>query len=305
MSDLQAPVAKAPASTDRDQPPSKPTPEASQRRDDRVTVIRPASRLPRLDLHELWHFRELFVTLVWRDIAVRYKQTFIGAAWAILQPFSLMVVMTLVFGKFANLPSDGKPYPIFNYSGMLPWTMFATALALSSTSVVSNRNLVTKIYFPRIILPGAAVLVPLVDFALAFTVLAGMWVFFGIYPGAAIVLLPLFMLLALLTALGVGLWLSALNVRYRDVPFVVPFLIQIWFWLSPVAYSTRTLPEHYQWIFSLNPMTGVLEGFRWALLDTAPPDAAQLGVSVVAAVVFALTGAAFFRATEPRVADTI
>jgi lipopolysaccharide transport system permease protein len=278
---------------------------ASELRDDRITVVRPVGRLPRLDLAELWRYRELFATLVWRDITVRYKQTAIGVAWAILQPFLLMVVMTLVFGKFANFPSDGLPYPIFNYSGLLPWTYFATALALVSASVVSSRGLVTKVYFPRVILPGSSALVPLVDFALAFVVLAGMWVWFSIYPTALIVLLPLFLLLALLTALGVGLWLAALNVRYRDVPFIVPFLIQVWFWLTPVAYSTNQLEEHYQWILALNPMSGVIEGFRWVLLDSQPPNPAQLTISVAAALLFVVSGTAFFRASEPRFADTI
>ena len=303
MTDVRAPAAETRTAPGR--PGGKPAPIRAGERDDRVTVIRPAGRLPRLDARELWHFRELFLTLVWRDVAVRYKQTMIGAAWAILQPFLLMVVMTLVFGKFANFSSEGLPYPIFLYSGLLPWTYFAAALALVSASVVTNRNLVTKVYFPRVILPGAATIVPLVDFALASTVLAGMWVWFGIYPNGAVVLAPLFLLLAVVTALGFGLWLSALNVRYRDIPFVVPFLISVWFWLTPVAYSTSPLEEHYQWILSLNPMTGVIEGFRWVLLDRAPPDVGQLALGVVVALLITITGAAFFRSSEPRFADTI
>ncbi len=270
-----------------------------------LTVIRPPTRWPRLDLLEIWRFRELFATLVWRDVAVRYKQTVIGAAWAILQPVLLMVVMTLVFGKFAKFDSEGIPYPIFNYSGLLPWLFFAGALTLTSSSVLSNRNLVTKVYFPRIILPAAGVLVPLVDMALASTVLVGMMVWFGIYPGLAIVFAPLFLVLALLTAFGVGLWFAALGVRYRDVPLIVPFVIQMWFWVSAVAYSPRSLANTYQWIFAVNPMNGVIQGFRWCFLETPAPSAGELAVSVAAALVFVVTGAAFFRSSEASFADTI
>lgn len=268
-------------------------------------MIRPARRLPRLDLRELWHYRELFTTLVWRDISVRYKQTSIGAAWAILQPFLLMVVMTIVFGKFAKFDSDGVPYPIFNYSGLLPWTYFAAALSLASASVVGNVNLVTKVYFPRLILPGAAVLVPLVDFLIAFSVMAAMWVYFSTYPGIEIVLAPVFLLLALGSALGVALFLSALNVRFRDVPYAVPFVIQFWFWLTPVAYSTRNLEEWQQLVLSLNPMSGVIAGFRWTVIGTAPPDPLQFAVSILATMLMLAGGLMFFRFSEPRFADTI
>ncbi|MFN0153277.1 MAG: ABC transporter permease [Gaiella sp.] len=278
---------------------------APPHRDERLTVIRPSSRWPRLDLLEIWRFRELFLTLVWRDIAVRYKQTAIGAAWAILQPVMLMIVMTLVFGKFAKFDSEGFPYPIFNYSGLLPWLFFAGALTLTSGSVLTNRNLVTKVYFPRIILPAAGVLVPLVDMVLASSVLVGMMFWFGVFPGAAIVFAPLFLVLALLTAFGVGLWFAALGVRYRDVPLIVPFVIQLWFWLSAVAYSPRSLADAYQWIFALNPMNGVIQGFRWSFLDTPAPGLGQLALSAGAAIVLVVTGAAFFRASESGFADTI
>jgi lipopolysaccharide transport system permease protein len=262
----------------------------SRPRDERVTVIRPPTRRPQLDLLEIWRYRELFLTLVWRDIAVRYKQTAIGAFWAILQPVLLMVVMTLVFGKFAKFDSEGFPYPIFNFSGLLPWTFFASALTLTSGSVLTNRNLV---------------LVPLVDMALASSVLVGMMFWFGVYPGVAIVFAPVFLVLALMTAFGVGLWLAALGVRYRDVPLIVPFIIQVWFWLSAVAYSPRSLADAYQWIFAVNPMNGVIQGFRWSFLDAPAPALGQLGVSAAAAVVFVVTGAAFFRVSEASFADTI
>lgn len=276
--------------------------------DDRVTVIRPASRVPRLDVRELYRYRELFVTLVWRDIKVRYKQTSIGIAWAILQPFLLMVVMTIVFGKFAQFPTNGIPYPVFSYSGLLPWTYFAAALTLTSASIVSSRNLVTKVYFPRTILPGAAALVPIVDFFLAFGVLFGLMAYYGVAFHATLVVAPLFLVLALVTALGVGFWLAALNVRYRDVPYVVPFLVQIWFWLSPVAYaqSGQALDKGWQeWVLSLNPMKTVLEGFRWGVLGSSPPGAGQVVVGVTVAVLMFAGGLTFFRASEPRFADTI
>jgi lipopolysaccharide transport system permease protein len=271
----------------------------------RVIVIKPAPRWPHLDVREFWHYRELFAMLVWRDIKVRYKQTSIGVAWAIVQPLMLMIVFTLVFGKFARFGSEGLPYQVFTYSGLLPWTYFASALTLSSASVVSNVNLVTKVYFPRVFLPFAASAVPAIDFLLAFVVLVGLMAWYGVGVGAAIVLLPAFLALAFVTALGVGLFLSAVNVRYRDVPYAIPFLVQLWMWLSPVAYSVRALPERWEWVFSLNPMTGVINGFRWTIVGTPAPSAGQLGLSVAAAILFFVVGLAFFRRSEPRFADTI
>jgi lipopolysaccharide transport system permease protein len=256
-------------------------------------------------VREFWHFRELFLMLVWRDVKVRYKQTSIGVAWAIVQPIMLMVVFTLIFGKFAQFSSEGLPYQVFAFSGLLPWTYFASALALSSASVVSNQNLVTKVYFPRVFLPFAATAVPAVDFALAFVVLLGLMAWFGVGIGSAIAMLPFFLVLAFVTALGAGLFLSAVNVRYRDVPYAIPFVLQLWMWLSPVAYAVTALPESYQWIFALNPMTGVINGFRWALLGTPAPSPGQLAVSVGAALIFLLGGLAYFRRSEPRFADTI
>ncbi|MGE5691679.1 MAG: ABC transporter permease [Pseudomonadota bacterium] len=285
------------------QPVAAPEPAVDVSR--RVTVIRPSPRWPHLDVREFWHFRELFGMLVWRDVKVRYKQTFIGIAWAIVQPLMLMVVFSLVFGKFAQFSSEGLPYQVFTYSGLLPWTYFASALALSSVSVVSNTNLVTKVYFPRVFLPFAASAVPAIDFALAFVVLIGLMQWFHVPVHATVVFMPAFLLLAFVTALGVGLFFSAMNVRYRDVPYALPFVVQLWMWLSPVAYAITELPDRYEWIFALNPMTGVINGFRWSLLGTPAPPPGQLAVSVAAAIVFFLGGLAFFRRSEPRFADTI
>jgi lipopolysaccharide transport system permease protein len=271
----------------------------------RLVVIKPALRWPHLDVREFWHYRELFGMLVWRDIKVRYKQTSIGVAWAIVQPVMLMIVFSLVFGKFADFGSDGVPYQVFTYSGLLPWTYFASALALGSASVVSNVNLVTKVYFPRVFLPFAASAVPAIDFLLAFGVLVGLMIWYGVGVTAAVVLLPAFLALAFLTALGVGLFLSAVNVRYRDVPYAIPFVVQLWLWLSPVAYSIRELPERWEWVFALNPMTGVINGFRWSIVGTPAPSAGQLAVSVAAALLFFVVGLAYFRRSEPRFADTI
>jgi lipopolysaccharide transport system permease protein len=276
-----------------------------RRRDTRVSVIRPAPRWPHLDVRELWHYRELLLRLAWRDVAVRYKQTAIGVLWAILQPFLTMVVFTLVFGKFADFPTNGMPYPIFVYSALLPWTYFASSVALSSASLVSNKPLVTKVYLPRVLLPIAGVTVPAVDFLLAFTVLVGMMAWFSIWPSAALVLAPAFLFLAFVTALGVGLLLSAVNVRYRDVPYTIPFLMQIWLYFSGVVYAISALPEHYQWILALNPMTAVVSGFQWGVLDSAPPELGKTLVSVASASVLFVVGLWYFRRSEPRFADTI
>jgi lipopolysaccharide transport system permease protein len=271
----------------------------------RVIVIKPAPRWPHLDVREFWHYRELFAMLVWRDIKVRYKQTSIGVAWAIVQPVMLMIVFTLIFGKFARFGSEGLPYQVFTFSGLLPWTYFAAAMALSSASVVSNVNLVTKVYFPRVFLPFAASAVPAIDFVLAFGVLVGLMAWYGVGVSAAILLLPAFLALAFLTALGVGLFLSAVNVRYRDVPYAIPFFTQLWMWLSPVAYSVRALPERWEWVFSINPMTGVINGFRWTIVGTPAPSAGQLALSLGTAILFFVVGLAYFRRSEPRFADTI
>jgi homopolymeric O-antigen transport system permease protein len=290
----------------REQAPSLPAgPSEPTQRVDRVTVIKPAPRWPHLDLRELWHFRELAGALTWRDVAVRYKQTSIGVAWAILQPFLTMVVFTFVFGRFANFPSNDVPYPIFTYSALLPWTYFASSVALAGGSLVSNRGLVTKVYFPRILLPLAGSIVPIVDFLLALTVLFGMMVWFQVWPSPAIVLAPLFMLMAFVTALGVSLFLSALNARYRDVPYAIPFLLQIWLYLSGVVYAISAMPERWQWVLAFNPMTTVIAGFQWGFLGTPAPDLAKSLISVAATGVFFVFGLWYFRRSEPRFADTI
>jgi lipopolysaccharide transport system permease protein len=282
-----------------------PETPAERSSEPRVTVVRPAPRWPHLDLGELWHYRELCMRLAWRDVSVRYKQTSIGVTWAILQPFLTMVAFTLVFGKFANFPSKGIPYPIFTYSALLPWTYFASSVTLSSGSLVSNRALVTRVYFPRILLPIAGVAVPIVDFLLAFVVLLGMMVYFTVWPSAALVLAPLFLLMASVTALGVGLFLSAVNVRYRDVPYAIPFVIQIWLYFSGVVYAISALPEKWQWVLALNPMTAVISGFQWGVVSTARPDPGQTAVSVAAAAVMFVVGLWYFRSSEPKFADTI
>jgi lipopolysaccharide transport system permease protein len=289
----------------REAQPATAAPQSPQDRDARVTVIKPSPRWPHLDLPELWHYRELMARLVWRDVAVRYKQTSIGVAWAVVQPFLTMVVFTFVFGRFANFPSKGLPYPIFTYSALLPWTYFASAVALSSVSLVSNRGLVTKVYFPRVLMPLASVSVPIADFLPAFLVLIAMMAWYSVWPSLAILLAPFFLLMALVAALGVGLGLSALNVRYRDVPYAIPFLIQIWLYLSGVVYAISALPERWQWVLSLNPMTAVITGFQWGVVGTAAPELGKTLVSIAATAIFFIVGLWFFRRSEPRFADTI
>jgi homopolymeric O-antigen transport system permease protein len=294
------------------EPPVGETLEAPTREDDlpelseRVTVIRPASSLPHLDVRELWVYRELAATFAWRDLKVRYKQSLIGVGWAIIQPVMTMVVFTFIFGTFAHVPSQGLPYPVFSYSGILPWTYFAAALGAASGSLAMNSSLVTKIYFPRVLLPLAAITVPAVDFVLASSVLFGLMAYYGLGVGPHVLLAPVFMLLAAATALGVGLFFSVVNVRYRDVPYAIPFIIQIWLFLSPVIYPIRAL--HQPWerlILSLNPMSGVITGFRWSLLGTPPPSPQLVILSIVSAAAFLTFGLAFFRRSEPRFADTI
>jgi len=272
---------------------------------ERVTVIKPVTGRPTLDFRELWAYRELAGILAWRDFRVRYKQTFIGAAWAIIVPFMQMVVITIVFGKFAKFDSGGLAYPIFSYAGLLLWGYFAGAFQRGSNSVVGSMNFITKVYFPRVLLPMASVVSPIVDFFFASTVLFGLMVYFDTYPGPEIVLAPVFVVLAALTALGAGMFFAAINVRYRDVPYVIPFLVQIWWFASPVAYSTATLSETQQLVLALNPMFSVINGFRWTVVGTAPPTAGQFAISMGAIVVFLLVGLAIFRRNEARFADQI
>jgi lipopolysaccharide transport system permease protein len=258
-----------------------------------------------LRLGELWEYRELLYFLVWRDIKVRYKQTALGAIWAIIQPFTTMVVFSLFFGKLAKIPSDNIPYPIFCFAALVPWTFFANGLTQSSESLIGNANLIRKVYFPRLTIPVAAVLSGIVDFGLAFIVLLGMMLYYGIVPTANVVWLPLFLLLALVCSLGIGLWLSALNLKYRDVRYVVPFLTQIWLFVTPIAYPSALLPARWQLVYGLNPMAGVVRGFRWALLGTATAPGPIIIVSSLASLLILTGGVFYFRRMERTFADLV
>jgi lipopolysaccharide transport system permease protein len=258
-----------------------------------------------IDLKELWHYRELLYFLTWRDVKVRYKQTALGAAWAIIQPFFMMLVFSLFFGRLAHVPSDGIPYPVFAFCGLLPWQLFAHALTESSNSLVGNQNLITKVYFPRLVIPIAAVLGGVIDFFIAFVILLGMMLYYGIVPGVAILALPGFLLLALLTALSVGLWLSALNAQYRDVRYTINFLVQFWLFATPVAYPSSLVPEKWRPLYGLNPMAGVVEGFRWALLGKSEPPGLMMWVSVIVVVILLLGGLYYFRRMEQEFADVV
>ncbi len=267
--------------------------------------IRPASGWVPLNLAELWEYRELVYFLTWRDINVRYKQTVLGAAWAVIQPLGMMVVFTLFFGRLVGVPSDGLPYPIFAFSALLPWQLFSRALTDSSTSLVANGSLITKVYFPRVLIPLSAVLSSLVDFAVAFVLLLGMMVFYGIVPTLAVALLPLFILLSLITALAVGFWLSALNAQYRDVRYMLPFLTQFWLFATPVVYPASLVPEQWRLLYGLNPMTGVVEGFRWALLGgTGAPDT-MLAVSATVVLAAFIGGLYYFNRVGETLADVV
>lgn len=268
-------------------------------------TIRPSNGWASLGLNELWEYIELLYFLTWRDIKVRYKQTLLGAAWAIIQPFCMMVVFSLFFGHLAKAPSDGIPYPIFVYCALLPWQLFAHALTESSNSLVANERLIAKVYFPRLIVPISAVLGGLVDFAVAFIVLLGMMIYYGVVPGLAVLTLPLFILLAVMTALGVGLWLSALNVQYRDVRYTIPFLTQFWLLATPVAYPSSLVPERWRALYGLNPMAGVVEGFRWALLGKAEAPSVLLAVSVAVVILIIIGGLYYFRRMEDIFADVV
>jgi len=269
------------------------------------TVIEPPKGWAPLKLGELWKFRELLFFLTWRDIKVRYKQTALGAAWAILQPVLTMIVFSIVFGGLAKLPSEGIPYPIFTFTALLPWQLFAFALTQSSNSLVGSQNLISKVYFPRLVVPFSSVLAGVLDFAIAFVVLVGMMAFYGIGLTPAILLLPLFLILALISALAVGLWLSALNVQYRDIRYVVPFLTQFWMYATPIAYSSSLIPEKWRWLYSLNPMTGVVEGFRWAILGKSSLDVVSLSISAGMVVVLFIGGLYYFKRMESGFADII
>ncbi|MBI4526973.1 MAG: ABC transporter permease [Deltaproteobacteria bacterium] len=270
-----------------------------------TTRISPPARAVDLNLTELWAYRELLYFFVWRDIKVRYKQTVIGAGWAVIQPFFTMIVFSLFFGMLAKMPSEGLPYPIFYYSALLPWMYFANALSQATSAVVGHQNMITKVYFPRLILPLAAVVAGLVDFGIAFVILIAMMVYYGIGLTPAFMLLPLFLLLTIATVLGVGLWLSALNAIYRDVRYVVPFLIQFWMFASPVAYPSSLVPEKWRWLYGLNPMAGVIEGFRWSLTGQGQPPGLFLFASLAAVVGVLIGGLIYFQKMEGTIADVV
>ncbi|HOT94484.1 MAG TPA: ABC transporter permease [Methanoregulaceae archaeon] len=267
-------------------------------------VIRPPRKWVPVDLRELWSYRELLYFFVWRDVKIRYKQTGLGVAWALIQPLFTMLIFSVIFGGLANIPSDGVPYPLFTLAALLPWQLFSEGMTRSTTSMVANANIITKVYFPRLIMPIAGTISPLVDFMVAMGILVLMMAYYGFVPTVNVVFLPAFVLLGLATSLGVGLWLSALNVQYRDFQYTVPFLIQIWLYASPVVYSTNLVPAQYQLLYGLNPMAGVIEGFRWALLGSAPPSGI-IGLAVVVVLVLLVSGAFYFRKMEQYFADIV
>lgn len=267
-------------------------------------VIRPPRRWVPVDFNELWEYRELLYFFTWRDVKLRYKQTGLGIAWAIIQPLFLMVVFSLFFGGLAKIPSDGIPYPLFSLAALLPWTLFAEGMTRSTISMVSNAGIMTKVYFPRLIMPVASIMSPLVDFCVAFGILILMMAYYGFVPTINIIFLPLLVIFAMMTSLAVGLWLSALNVKYRDFQYTVPFLIQIWLFASPVVYPASMVPEQFRFLYALNPMSGVIEGFRWALLGTNPPST-MIFISLVVVIILLVSGVFYFRRMEQYFADIV
>lgn len=270
-----------------------------------VQRIAPPSGWWQLPFAELWEYRELIYFFVWRDIKIRYKQTAVGAAWAVLQPLLTMAVFTLFFGRLAHIPSEGLPYPVFYYTALLPWTYFAASLQNATATVVENQRLITKVYFPRLALPLSAVFSGVVDFGVSFVMLLALMLYYGIRPGAAILWMPGFLLLAVMTALGVGLWLSALNAIYRDVRYVLPFVVQFWMFASPVAYPSSLVPGKWRWLYGLNPLAGVIEGFRWSLTGQGEAPGRLLMASAIAVAAVLLGGIAYFQRMETTVADTV
>ena len=267
-----------------------------------VTHIRPGTRAMSFTLEEVWHARELLYFLVWRDVKVRYKQTVLGIAWSVLQPFLTMVVFTIFFGRLAKVPSDGVPYPLFSLAALVPWTYFATAVTNGSSSLVGNQHLIAKVYFPRVLVPLTAVVMPAVDLAVSFGMLVVLMAWYHVVPTASMLLLPLYVALGALTAFAVTLWTSALSVRYRDVRYVLPFLIQIWLFVTPVAYPASMVPERWRLLYALNPMASVVEGFRNSLLGTPAPGA-MVAVAVVVVAAALVSGAAYFRSVEGSIVD--
>ena len=271
-----------------------------------IIYIKPSTGLTALNLRDLWIYRELVFFMIWRDIKVRYKQTLLGALWAVIQPVLTMLVFTFLFSKVAKVPSDGVPYPIFSYTALLPWGLFVTALNQASRSLTANHNMVTKVYFPRLVLPLASVLAGLVDFAIALLILIAMMIYYRIFPTlTALWAVPAFLLLAIVTALGVALWLSAINVQYRDVNYALPFLTQFWLFITPVAYSSKVISDKWQLIYSLNPMAGVVNGFRWALLGSGTGPGPELAISAGISLLILVGGLFYFRSMERTFADTI
>ncbi|MBU4455777.1 ABC transporter permease [Patescibacteria group bacterium] len=270
-----------------------------------IFVIRPTTGWRFLDLRELWAYRELVYFLTWRDIKVRYKQTAIGVAWAVLQPLAMMAVFTLFFGRLAKVPSEGVPYPLFAFAALLPWQLFSRTISESTNSLVTDQRLITRVYFPRIIVPTATTLAAIVDFVIASGLLVLLMFIYGITPGVEVVWLPLFVLLMLVTSLGVGFWLSALNVEYRDVMYAVPFLNQFWLFLTPVVYPSSLVPEQWRVLYGLNPMAGVVEGFRWCLLGTGDGPGLMVAASAIVAVFLFVSGIVWFRRRERTFVDAI
>jgi len=270
-----------------------------------TVVIQPRKGLFHLELGALWQYRELLYFLAWRDIKARYAQTVFGIGWAIMQPLFTMVIFTVIFGKFARMPSDGLPYPIFAYTALIPWTYFARSIERGGHSLVGEAGLVKKVYFPRLVLPISATIGGLLDFIISFGVLLGMMAWYGFRPNWGMLALPLFLLLILITALSVSLWLSSLNTRYRDIGYVIPFLTQVWMYASPVVYPVSVVPERWRLLYSLNPMTGVIEGFRWALLGKKSPDFIIMALSMTAVLFIFLAGLVYFKRTERTFADIL
>jgi lipopolysaccharide transport system permease protein len=268
-------------------------------------VVRPSTGWTPLNLRDLWEYRELLYFLVWRDLKVRYRQTLLGVAWAVIQPSFIALAFSIFFGRLAGMPSDGIPYPLFAFSGLLSWQLFAHGLANAGNSLVANERLITKVYFPRLIVPLSATLSSLVDFFVGFVVLSGLIAYYGIAPSSALWALPALVVLALAATVGASLWLSALNVEYRDVRFIIPFITQLWFFLTPVAYPSSLVPEKWRWLYGLNPMVGVVEGFRWAVLAKSRAPGPWLAVSVAATLAVLVGGLFYFRRMERTFADVV
>jgi lipopolysaccharide transport system permease protein len=267
-------------------------------------ILKPPRKWVPVDIHELWEYRELLYFFTWRDVKLRYKQTGLGIGWAIIQPLFMMIIFSVFFGGLAQIPSEGIPYPLFSLAALLPWTLFAEGMTRSTVSMVTNANIMTKVYFPRLIMPIASIFSPLVDFIIAFFILILAMAYYGFVPTINILFLPLLVIFAMMTSLAVGLWLSALNVQYRDFQYTVPFLIQIWLFASPVVYPSSMIPQKWQFLYALNPMSGVIEGFRWALLGTNPPSQ-MIFISFIVVIILLLSGIFYFRKMEQYFADIV